>query len=170
MRAFGVRRWGNSPDGSTEILTGTYNLEGEVSRRLLDALPSRLILRADEWQTPLIGVNDRLRRCRRVVAERVVIRTAHERDVAGAHPGRVAAVRQEPGAAAEHRHQAQRRLVLDPQRPRRLEGAAEQERPPRARPIEQPCDRIHRVSLDARVSNRDVPPLHVLPTAASLTT
>jgi len=54
MRAFGVRRWGNSPDGSTEILTGTYNLEGEVSRRLLDALPSRLILRADEWQTPLI--------------------------------------------------------------------------------------------------------------------
>jgi Cupin len=56
MRAFGVRRWGNSPHGSTEILTGTYNLEGEVSRRLLGALPPRLVLRADEWQTPLLGL------------------------------------------------------------------------------------------------------------------
>src|SRR5262249_58522895 len=56
MRAFGVRRWGNSPDGSTEILTGTYNLEGEVSRRLLNALPARVVLRADEWQTPLLGL------------------------------------------------------------------------------------------------------------------
>src|SRR5262245_30749558 len=56
MRSFGVRRWGNSPDGSTEILTGTYNLEGEVSRRLLDALPARLVLCADEWQTPLLGL------------------------------------------------------------------------------------------------------------------
>src|SRR5262249_13084497 len=37
MKSFGVRRWGNSPDGSTEVLTGTYNVEGEVSRRLLDA-------------------------------------------------------------------------------------------------------------------------------------
>jgi AraC-like DNA-binding protein len=56
MRAFGVRRWGSSPHGSTEILTGTYNLEGEVSRRLLGALPPRLVLRADEWQTPLLGL------------------------------------------------------------------------------------------------------------------
>jgi len=56
MRSFGVRRWGNSPDGSTEILTGTYNLEGEVSRRLLDALPPRRVLRADEWQTPFLGL------------------------------------------------------------------------------------------------------------------
>src|SRR5262249_25077970 len=54
MRSFGVRRWGNSPDGSTEILTGTYNLEGEVSRRLLEALPDRVVLRADEWETPLL--------------------------------------------------------------------------------------------------------------------
>jgi len=56
MRAFGVRRWGNTLDGSTEILTGTYNLEGEVSRRLLEALPARVVLRADEWQTPLLGI------------------------------------------------------------------------------------------------------------------
>jgi len=56
MRSFGVRRWGNAPDGSTEILTGTYNAEGEVSRRLLDALPSCLLLRAGEWETPLLGL------------------------------------------------------------------------------------------------------------------
>src|SRR5262249_21680068 len=56
MRSFGVRRWGNSPDGSSEVLTGTYNLEGEVSRRLLDALPERLVLRADDWETPLIAL------------------------------------------------------------------------------------------------------------------
>src|SRR6478672_2906882 len=56
MRSFGIRRWGNAPDGATEILTGTYNAEGEVSRRLLDALPSRLVLRRDEWQTPVLGL------------------------------------------------------------------------------------------------------------------
>jgi AraC-like DNA-binding protein len=56
MRSFGVRRWGNSPDGSTEVLTGTYNLEGEVSRRLLEALPARVVMRADEWETPLLGL------------------------------------------------------------------------------------------------------------------
>jgi AraC-like DNA-binding protein len=56
MRSFGVRRWGNAPDGSTEILTGTYNAEGEVSRRLLDALPPQLVLRAGEWETPLLGL------------------------------------------------------------------------------------------------------------------
>jgi AraC-like DNA-binding protein len=39
MRSSGVRRWGNASCGATEILTGTCNLEGEVSRRLLDALP-----------------------------------------------------------------------------------------------------------------------------------
>ena len=56
MRSFGVRRWGNAPDGATEIITGTYNFEGEVSQRLLDALPSQLVLRHDEWQTPVLGL------------------------------------------------------------------------------------------------------------------
>ena len=56
MRSFGVRRWGNAPDGATEILTGTYTAEGEVSRRLLDALPPRLVLRRDEWRTPLLDL------------------------------------------------------------------------------------------------------------------
>ncbi|GAA3125977.1 AraC family transcriptional regulator [Nonomuraea salmonea] len=48
----GVRTWGNDPGGGTVLLTGTYNLEGEVSRRLLDALP-RLIV---EPGGPLIGL------------------------------------------------------------------------------------------------------------------
>jgi len=56
MRSFGVRRWGNAADGVTEVLTGTYNAEGEVSRRLLDALPPRLVLRRDDWQTPVLGL------------------------------------------------------------------------------------------------------------------
>jgi AraC-like DNA-binding protein len=56
MRIFGVRRWGNAAEGATEVLTGTYNAEGEVSRRLLDALPPRLVLRRDEWQTPVLGL------------------------------------------------------------------------------------------------------------------
>jgi AraC-like DNA-binding protein len=56
MQSFGVRRWGNAADGATEVLTGTYNAEGEVSRRLLDALPSRLVLRRDEWQSPVLGL------------------------------------------------------------------------------------------------------------------
>jgi AraC-like DNA-binding protein len=54
MRSFGVRRWGNDPDGATEVLTGTYNFEGEVSRRLLDALPAQLVLRRGEWETPVL--------------------------------------------------------------------------------------------------------------------
>jgi AraC-like DNA-binding protein len=56
MRSFGVRRWGNAADGATEVLTGTYNAAGEVSRRLLDALPPRLVLRRDDWHTPVLGL------------------------------------------------------------------------------------------------------------------
>ena len=50
----GVRTWGNNPDGATVMLVGTYQLEGEVSRRLLRALPRLLVLRAAEWDCPLI--------------------------------------------------------------------------------------------------------------------
>ena len=35
MGLLGVRTWGNSPHGATVMLTGTYQLEGEVSQRLL---------------------------------------------------------------------------------------------------------------------------------------
>ena len=56
MQFLGVRRWGNSSDPATELLTGTYNLEGEVSRRLLDTLPAHVVLRHGEWQTPILGL------------------------------------------------------------------------------------------------------------------
>ena len=54
MTELGVRTWGNSPDGATVLLTGTYQLDGEVSRRLLRALPAVLVLREGEWDCPLI--------------------------------------------------------------------------------------------------------------------
>ncbi|WNI21263.1 AraC family transcriptional regulator [Streptomyces sp. ITFR-16] len=42
----GVRTWGNAPDGSTAVLVGTYPMEGEISGRLLDALPPLVVLPA----------------------------------------------------------------------------------------------------------------------------
>ena len=50
----GVRTWGNNPDGATKMVTGTYNLDSEVSRRLLQALPMLVHLRGDQWDSPLI--------------------------------------------------------------------------------------------------------------------
>jgi AraC-like DNA-binding protein len=51
----GVRTWGNSPDGETMLLTGTYQLRSETSRRLLDALPPTLHVEAQSWENPLVG-------------------------------------------------------------------------------------------------------------------
>jgi AraC-like DNA-binding protein len=56
MDFIGTRNWGNSPDGETVMLTGTYQLEGEISGRLLRALPPLLVLEGDAWETPLIGL------------------------------------------------------------------------------------------------------------------
>ena len=52
----GVRTWGNSFDGSVIFLNGTYQMEGEVSQRLLRVLPVLLVLRADEWSSPLVSL------------------------------------------------------------------------------------------------------------------
>ena len=52
--AMGVRTWGTSPDGDTVLLTGTYQLRSEISRRLLDALPAVLVLPAAELHHPLV--------------------------------------------------------------------------------------------------------------------
>jgi len=52
----GVRTWGNAPDGETSVLIGTYRMKGEVSGRLLDALPPLLHLPAEVWNHPLTGV------------------------------------------------------------------------------------------------------------------
>jgi AraC-like DNA-binding protein len=50
----GVRTWGNAADGETVMLVGTYHLDGEVSGRLLRALPPLLVLREHEWDCPVI--------------------------------------------------------------------------------------------------------------------
>ena len=54
MTFLGVRVWGNSPDGTTVLLTGTYQETREISRRLLAALPMVLVLPADTWDNPLV--------------------------------------------------------------------------------------------------------------------
>ncbi len=49
----GVRTWGDRLDGSAVMLIGTYPMQGEISGRLLDALPPLLTLTSDVWQCPL---------------------------------------------------------------------------------------------------------------------
>jgi AraC-like DNA-binding protein len=50
-----VRSWGHRLDGATVLLTGTYQLRSEVSRRLLTALPPALMITGDSWDNPLVG-------------------------------------------------------------------------------------------------------------------
>ncbi|GAA3846670.1 AraC family transcriptional regulator [Sphaerisporangium flaviroseum] len=50
----GVRTWGDRLDGPTVMLTGTYQMRGEINRRLLAALPPLLVLPGDAWNSPLI--------------------------------------------------------------------------------------------------------------------
>jgi AraC-like DNA-binding protein len=50
----GVRTWGNAAGGGTVLLTGTYDGDGEISRRLVDALPRLVVLRSDEWDCPFV--------------------------------------------------------------------------------------------------------------------
>jgi AraC-like DNA-binding protein len=50
----GVRTWGNCATGSVTMLTGTYQTDGEVSRRLLDALPELIVLPAGTWHSPVV--------------------------------------------------------------------------------------------------------------------
>src|SRR3954471_24079560 len=52
----GVRTRGNSPVGSTDMVSGTYEGKGGVSGRLLNALPPLLVLPSDAWESPLVGL------------------------------------------------------------------------------------------------------------------
>ncbi|MFF9511262.1 AraC family transcriptional regulator [Streptomyces sp. NPDC014724] len=54
----GVRTWGNAPGGAAAMLIGTYLLDGEISRRLLDALPPLLHLPSDGRGSPLLTLLD----------------------------------------------------------------------------------------------------------------
>ncbi|SDJ61468.1 AraC family transcriptional regulator [Streptomyces indicus] len=54
----GTRTWGGRTDGAAVMLVGTYQMQGELSSRLLDALPPQLVLRKDVWDcklTPLLA-------------------------------------------------------------------------------------------------------------------
>ena len=50
----GIRTWGHGLDGETIMLTGTYGMTGEISGRLLAALPTVLVVRARDWASPLV--------------------------------------------------------------------------------------------------------------------
>ena len=52
----GVRTWGNDPAGPTVLLTGSYLLEGEIGGRLLRALRPAVVLRHDDWHSPLVAL------------------------------------------------------------------------------------------------------------------
>ena len=54
MTDLGVRTWGNQADGEDVLLTGTYTEQGEVSRRLVQALPVLVVVRGDSWDCPLV--------------------------------------------------------------------------------------------------------------------
>lgn len=50
----GLRTWGNAADGTTMMVTGTYERASAVSERLLRALPPTVVLRGDEWSSDLV--------------------------------------------------------------------------------------------------------------------
>jgi AraC-like DNA-binding protein len=50
----GVRTWGTG--GPVVLLTGTYGMAGEISKKLLAALPALIVLRAADWPTPLVAL------------------------------------------------------------------------------------------------------------------
>jgi AraC-like DNA-binding protein len=52
--SLGVRTWGNSAGGKDRSIVCAYEGRSEVSARLLDALPTVLVLRGDEWDTTLV--------------------------------------------------------------------------------------------------------------------
>lgn len=54
--ALGVRTWGNSHDGSTALLVGTWEAETEAGRPLLSALPPLIVQRRDDASSPLLAV------------------------------------------------------------------------------------------------------------------
>jgi AraC-like DNA-binding protein len=51
----GVRSWGTNANGKVLMLVGTYQMQGEVSRRLLTVLPKKLSMTLD---TPLVPLLD----------------------------------------------------------------------------------------------------------------
>ncbi len=53
---FGTRSWGNDPDGPIHLLVGTYLIDSEVGRGLLDSLPPVAKLGPEDWDSPVVGL------------------------------------------------------------------------------------------------------------------
>ena len=51
-----VRSWGNATDGSTLLVTGTYETVGHVSERMLVALAPLAVVRRDQWENPVLDL------------------------------------------------------------------------------------------------------------------
>jgi AraC-like DNA-binding protein len=57
IMTLGVRAWGNADDErATVMLTGTYQLDGDLDRRLLAALPRRIHLDAADVAAPIVAL------------------------------------------------------------------------------------------------------------------
>jgi AraC-like DNA-binding protein len=54
--ALGLRAWGNRADGSTQMLIGVYESDGEISRRLTQALPGVAVLGAADWSSRVLPI------------------------------------------------------------------------------------------------------------------
>ena len=54
--SLGIRTWGTSPDGEDRSIVCAYEGHSEVSARLLEALPTVLVIRGHEWNTPLVDL------------------------------------------------------------------------------------------------------------------
>ncbi|MGM7671832.1 AraC family transcriptional regulator [Microbacterium sp. A93] len=54
--SLGLRSWGNDRDGETVMLMGCYQVRGEVTQRLLSALPPVIHVRAPDFDTPFISI------------------------------------------------------------------------------------------------------------------
>jgi len=52
----GIRTWGNAASGADRAVVCAYEGRSEVSSRLLQALPTVLVIRGDEWHTPLVSL------------------------------------------------------------------------------------------------------------------
>ena len=160
IKQLGTRTWGNAPDGATVLMTGVYESAGEISARLLRALPPLLEgrrRRARLAARPAAGGRDRQGRAgpggrpgpsARPAADRHAARLVRARRRAGVVP-RVLRPGRRSGAAG-----APRRAGAPVDRRRAGEGRrrlARRARPPLQRPRRRAADELpHRLADRAR--------------------
>lgn len=58
VSALSLRPWGQDPGASTTLVVGSYDAEGEISRRLVEALPGYLLVPARDLDSPLVTLLD----------------------------------------------------------------------------------------------------------------